>query len=364
MGFLKNLFGKKDEPINSYADFWNWFAKNENEFFEAVETRDNIEKKFFNKLQPALAQVQEDIFYLTGMLNDKTVELVLSAEGVVKKIVFVEELIKAAPAIEGWTFTALKPALDIKDLNISMSGHDFNKDNMSFYAVEEADYPDEINITIVHNDINEDNKNEIINGIYIFLDNYLGELNFATTIDNLDFKPIEQAEKELIPIEKLKQYLTWRQKEFIEKYEGTRHNTENDNYSGLEAELKNGRHLVAVINSDLLEWDSKASHPWVMVVEIKYDGEATNGMPGQETFDLLNQIEDELTEELKDFEGYLNIGRQTADNLREIYFACKDFRKPSKLAYEIQTRYAGKADFSYDIYMDKYWRTFNRFMNK
>jgi hypothetical protein len=27
MSFLKNLFGKKEEPVKSYADFWNWFAK-------------------------------------------------------------------------------------------------------------------------------------------------------------------------------------------------------------------------------------------------------------------------------------------------------------------------------------------------
>ena len=37
--------------------------------------------------------------------------------------------------------------------------------------------------------------------------------------------------KELIPISKLKDFLTWREKEFIEKYEGTRHNTENDSYA-------------------------------------------------------------------------------------------------------------------------------------
>ena len=35
--------------------------------------------------------------------------------------------------------------------------------------------------------------------------------------------------KELIPIEKLKDFLIWRQKEFIEKYEGTRRNTIDDN---------------------------------------------------------------------------------------------------------------------------------------
>ena len=46
MSFLKNIFGKKDEPINNYADFWTWFQKNEKAFFNVVKSRQNIEKYF------------------------------------------------------------------------------------------------------------------------------------------------------------------------------------------------------------------------------------------------------------------------------------------------------------------------------
>jgi hypothetical protein len=65
--------------------------------------------------------------------------------------------------------------------------------------------------------------------------------------------------------------------------------------------------------------------------------------------------------ELKDFEGYLNIGRQTAKNVREIYVACRDFRKPSKVLFEVQKKHARQLKVSYDIYKDKYWQSFNRF---
>jgi hypothetical protein len=70
---------------------------------------------------------------------------------------------------------------------------------------------------------------------------------------------------------------------------------------------------------------------------------------------------DDIMLDLKDFEGYLNIGRQTADNSREIYFACKDFRKPSKVLYELTKKYSGQLDLTYDIYKDKYWRSYERF---
>ncbi len=85
-------------------------------------------------------------------------------------------------------------------------------------------------------------------------------------------------------------------------------------------------------------------------------------MPDNETYQLLDEIENELLAELKDHDGYLNIGRQTADGTREIYFACIDFRKPSKVLNEIIKKYSPKHEMNYAIYKDKYWRTFGRFV--
>lgn len=361
MSFLKNILGKKDEPVKSKEDFWNWFQKNEKSFHRVVKKNGNVEKDFFEKLSPKLNELQEGFFYLTGMYDASTVELVITADGAIRNIVFVEELVNAAPEIEGWKFTALKPSLAIKDVGIKMDGYVFNNESLSFYANDHTDFPDEIDITIIHRDFNETNKRSITNGTYIFLDNYLGELNLATTIDNLSVIGKKDAQKELIPIEKLKDFLIWRQKEFVEKYEWVRRNTENDNYSILTSELQNGDALIAAINTELLKWDLKASHPWVLNIEIKYDGRSNGGMPDEETYKLLDEIENEIMNELKDFDGYLNIGRQTGNGAREIYFACRDFRKPSIVLRKAEQGYSDKLGFTYSIYKDKYWQTFKRF---
>jgi hypothetical protein len=363
MNIIKSLFKRKEKPIQSYGDFWKWFNENERVFFKVVKEEGNIEKVFFDILSEKLNELKEGFYYLTGMFDKDTVELIITAEGAIKNIVFVEELVKSAPEIKGWKFTALKPALETKDVSINMSGYKFNKGNLSFYSNNHIDFPDEIDITIVHDELNEENKAKIINGIYIFLDNYLGELELALTIDNLKFLRKADAEKELIPIEKLKDFLKWRQKEFIEKYNGIRHDIENDNYYIIETELKNGKHLISVINTDVLNWDNKASHPWILAIELHYE-DGNNGMPDPKTLKLLSKIEDQINEELKDFEGYLNIGRETGDGVREIYFACKDFRKPSKSVYEIQKDYSDKFEIHFEIYKDKYWQTFNRFLSK
>jgi hypothetical protein len=360
MSILKQLFGTKQEPIKTYNDFWKWFQENERRFFKAVKNHKNIENEFFDRISPRLNELKDGFFYLTGMLDDSTVELILTPDGNIKNIVFVEELVKAAPTIPGWTFTSLKPPLDIQNVCINMAGYTYDSDTLSFYPNDLKDYPDEIDITIVHKDYKENDKSSITNGTYIFLDNFIGELNSVTTIDNIKVVGAEQAEKELIPIEKLKDFLLWRQKEFIEKYEGTLQNTDTAEFSILEAELESGNKLIATINTDILNWDKKASHPWIATLEIQYDGQSHNGMPDETTYQLLNEVEEKALEQLKDFDGHLNIGRQTANNLREVYFACKDFRKPSKVLHQLTKDYP-QTDIKYDIYKDKYWKSFNRF---
>lgn len=361
MSFIKNIFGKKETPIKSYSDFWIWFQDNERTFYKVVKAHDNIEKEFFDKLSPKLAELKDGYFYLTGMCDDNTVELVFTADGNTKNIVFVEELVEQAPKINGWKFTALKPAMDIENVAINMAGYKFDKNNLFFYSNDYDEYPDEIDICVIHNELSEENRNEIGNGTYIFLDNYLGELDFLNNIDHLKIIGKNEAEKELVPIAKLKDFLTWRQKEFIEKYEGTRYNTQDDEHSVLEAELKSGGNLIAVVNSKLLNWDGKASHPWIAVITFRYDGSNNNGMPNEDDYQYLNEIDEGILLKLQDKDGYLYVGRQTAENEREIYFACKDYREPSKVFYQIQQENSNKFEITFDIYKDKYWQSFERF---
>lgn len=358
MSFLK----KEEKPIKNYSDFWTWFLKNEKSFFQVVKKHNNIERGFFDKIAPKLNELKTGFFYLTGMLDDQTAELILTADGTIRNIVFVEELVASAPHIPGWKFTASKPALDIKNVQIEMQGFVFDSDTLSFYSREHSDYPDEIDIVVVHRDFKEEDKLKISNGVCIFLDNFLGELDFVTTIDSLSVVGNSEAEKECIPIERLKSFLVWRQKEFLEKYEGERHGIEEDAYATYETELKDsGRKLIAAINTTLLEWDRKASHPWFMTVRIDYQGDENNGMPDDQTYKTMDIFENEIMEELKDIDGYLSVGRESGDNVREIYFACKDFRKPSKVLHGLATKYTGLLEVTYDIIKDKYWQKMERY---
>ncbi|KAF2341564.1 DUF695 domain-containing protein [Flavobacterium tistrianum] len=361
MGFIDKILGKKEAPIQSYNDFWNWFSANEKAFFKTVQSGENIHKDFFDKLAPKLDETHEGIYFLTGMFDDQTAELVLTPDGAIRNIYAIEELVADAPKINGWKFTALKPASDINNIGITYQDFEFSKESLKFYPRIHEGYPDEIDLVIVYDHFVEEKKSNISNGVYIFLDNYLGELHSVTLIDNLVVTGPDQTSEELIPIEKLKDYLIWREKEFVEKYEGTRHNTENDSYANFEGKKQDGSIVLALINTTIIEWDKKASHPWVFIVGIPFDDCDNGGLPDEKTYKLLEEIEEEIIHSLPDSEGYLNVGRETANNKREIFFTCKDFRKPAKIADELIKKYSGVFEISYEIYKDKYWQSFRHF---
>ncbi|WP_024480532.1 DUF695 domain-containing protein [Cellulophaga baltica] len=366
MSFLKSLFNKKDAeapaPL-SYQDFWTWFQEHEKAFYEVIKSGNDIEQKFFDVLGPKLNELKEHTFwYLSGMSDDTTAELILTADGNLKHIPFVEELAAAAPVLKNWKITSLKQPSSSSTFGIKMNDYTFSEETMSFYAHENPEMPDQIELTILHTAYTPENESHISHGAYILLDNFLGELNCVTTIDHINFKNTKDAEKELVPLAKLKDFLLWREKEFIEKYEGLRHNTEKDSYSSFNGTLKNGLPIIAIVNTDILQWNAKASHPWIAIAIFKFEGDDNNGMPDDETYHLLNTLEDRIMLELKDSDGYINIGRETANSTREIYFSCHDFRKPAIVFDQIQKENKELISFDFEIYKDKYWQTFNKYL--
>ena len=207
MSFLKSLFSTKEQPINSYADFWNWFQENEKKFYKVLKDQGNINKIFFDKLSPKLDELKDGYWFLVGMSDDNTAELILTPDGIIKNIVFVEELVEAAPKMNNWKITALKQPSDLNQFRIEMDGYKFDESKMNFYATNHKAMPDEIDITITHQDFKEENKTIITNGVYLALDNSLGELNSGTTIDNVNVINLKDAKKELIPLKKTKGFL-------------------------------------------------------------------------------------------------------------------------------------------------------------
>ncbi|MEL7220064.1 MAG: DUF695 domain-containing protein, partial [Bacteroidota bacterium] len=136
MNFLKKIFNKADKKeaqITSYAEFWQWFAEHEAQFYQVIKAGKRIPEDFINPVHDQLNELRPECFFLlTGMHDEATAELVFSAEGVAKNVVFVDDLVANAPEIENWKFTALKPAIDFKDMGIKMAEIEFSAKKIKF----------------------------------------------------------------------------------------------------------------------------------------------------------------------------------------------------------------------------------------
>jgi hypothetical protein len=359
MKFLSKWFGKPSNTKATIESFWNWFEEHHTQFFQVVKQNGNIEKDFFEPLSKKLDGIRDGYYFLAGMLDDETVELVFTAEGVIKNFVFVEELVRKAPSLKGWKFTPHKQAVGG---SVQFEDYVFDQSTISFFDRTDPAYPDEILIGIVHTQLNSTNDKEILNGVYIYLDNLLGDLRFAETIDELELFQENAVTQPLLPIEKIDSFLTWRQKEFVERYNSISYDSANDVFALFESD-GDDKKLIAVVNKGVLSWEGKMSHPWIGRMTIHYDGRRNNGLPVQSDFDQMTAIDEELMGVLKPEDGCLYIGRQSCNNEREVYFAGRDFREMSRAFDSVVQKYSHKYKFDITVYKDKYWRTLARFQS-
>lgn len=365
MNFLKRLLTKKaTAPVNQ--SLWEWFVEHEQTLFLAVKSKDSqkINDRFLQAIMPRLQATHDTLYCEIGMFDDATAELVISAQGDVKSFVFAEELVAAAPSLTRWKFTALKPSMGLHDMGIRMGGYAFDWKKIGFFYNDDPRYPDEIQLIFVHQDFTAENRDLVTQGVFLFLETVLGERDAATLVDKGTVTGPSPDNKPLIPMEKLIDFLSWKEKEFVEKYQGVRHQTNNDDYLALDGEDNDGFPSIAVVNKDLLNWDAKASHPWMLVLEIDYkktNGVGKKGLPDDKHYQLMTQLEEELCQQLPDSAGYLSLGRQTYKSTTTFFLACKEYRNASKKTYELLQRYAQQLACSYEIYKDKYWKTMEAF---
>ncbi len=344
-----------------YQNFWKWFILHEKTFFDTVKNKNRIDELFLDTLEIELLTIKQGIYFLTGMYEDDRAELILTPEGKIENIVFIEELVHHAPDLPNWKFTALKQKIPVDYLQIKMEGLFFNQETMAFYAIENSDYPDQIEIVLTHTDYVEDNKQIISNGALTFVDNLLGELNSVTLIDRFQIVNTSKAEAALIPIAKLPDYLNWREKEFIEKYQEETLLQLPETYTVFKANATDNSPYLGIINTSVLNWEAKASHPWILVFSFRYNGNNNQGLPEPNDYNVLNDMEDELIHYLTPEKGCLHIGRESHKNIREVFFACNEFRNCSKIAQFFSFLYGLKFEVSYEIFKDKYWQTFEKF---
>jgi hypothetical protein len=362
MAGISKYYRQEGTMQQAAASFWQWFVDNEHRFRKLEKNDSDQALSFLEELIQQMQPYNPYLKALAGPDNNGNFELIITSDGDIALFCKVEELIKAAPVVAGWVFTAHKPALGFEGISIDLYGLQFSTDTTSFYPVVQDDYPDEVNIVITHSGYNKEMDDHFQAGGMIYLENGLGEVNTATKIDNYETGPVPAADKgvEVIPVTKLHEYLNWREKEFVEKYESVPAERP-DTYHLLEAEDRDGKKMLLTVNMDCRYWDKKPAYSWLLQVNINYTGDE-NGFPSEDQLIALQTLEEEMFMLLPGDRTIL-AGNKTYDNCRNIYFYVSDY----KTTAAVLSQYVEGKETMYEIVFfirrDKYWRVMEQYFN-
>src|SRR5262245_27302886 len=115
--------------------FWEWFEAN-NKAYLFLNQVDNKEKeRLLNNLLTELHKYCDKLFFEAGGHPDGTQEVIIAAEGNKKYFDKVEELIAAAPKLDGWKFIDFIPPRD-PDFEINFEGVKLKPNEMWFLPLE------------------------------------------------------------------------------------------------------------------------------------------------------------------------------------------------------------------------------------
>jgi hypothetical protein len=362
MAGISKYYRQEGAMLQAATAFWQWFEENEHRFRKLEKNDSDQALSFLEELIRHMQPYNPYLKALAGPDSNGNYELIITSDGDIALFSTVEELVKAAPQLPNWVFTAHKPALGFEGISIDLYGLQFSTETTSFYPLVLDEYPDEVNIVITHNGYTKDMDDHFQAGGMIYLENGLGEVNTATKIDNYETGPVPDAEKgiEIIPIAKLHEYLNWREKEFVEKYESVP-DERPDTYHLLEAEDRDGKKMLLTVNMDCRYWDKKPAYSWLLQVNINYNGD-DGGFPSEEQLIELQTLEEELFSLLPEDRTIL-AGNKTYDNCRNIYFYVSDYKTTAVLLTQYIESKVTNYEILFFIRRDKYWRIMEQYFN-
>jgi hypothetical protein len=362
MAGVSKYFREEGALSNAAKAFWQWFVDNEYRF-RALEKNDSDQAlSFLEELIQQLQPYNPWLKALAGPYNNDSYELIITADGDIALFCKVEELIQAAPPVANWVFTAHKPALGFEGISIDLYELEFSAGTTSFYPVVQENYPDEVSIVLTHAAYNKEQEEHFQAGGMIYLENGLGEVNTATKIDYYETGPVPDADKgvDIIPIAKLADYLNWREKEFVEKYESVP-SEKPEIFHIFEAEDKDGNRMLVTVNMDCRYWDMKPAFSWLLQVNINYEGDA-GGFPNEEQLIALQTLEEEIIN-LLPADRSIFAGNKTYDNCRNIYIYVNEYKAPSVLLNRYIETKATTLEIMFFIRRDKYWRMMEQYFS-
>jgi hypothetical protein len=180
-------------------DFWDWF-QNKKSDIEKFIISDSDDYSIYDELTEKLSSYNELVIAeLTKDTHDINV-LILSCDGRIDGIPFVEKLYESAPIIENWRFQKFRMPGHVKELNYQ--GLQFKSNDIKIKYTPDEQYFN-LELFIKGYNTNDDRYKGLA---FLYLDHMVGEYNVMTKIGNIEFKKMNlfTSSNDKISLEELK----------------------------------------------------------------------------------------------------------------------------------------------------------------
>lgn len=193
----------------SSTDFWEWFKKNNSQYFFLNQIDDESEReRVMDLLLEKLHQFSDQLYFLIGGHPDDTQDLIITAEGNVDYFSKVEELVNAAPALDNWNIIAFKPQAE-EPFTINYNKAKIDTSKAQFIPLENKKQPELLGLRLIVDEYSIDNKQDFLNAAYEVLDTLLGEKLNALYVKHVEVTGTQQnnLQSASIPLSDLPRYI-------------------------------------------------------------------------------------------------------------------------------------------------------------
>lgn len=196
--------------MDTISQFWKWFKDNNKAYTFLNSIEEETKEKLLNEFLKQLHKYCDSVYFEIGGYPDGDQELIITAEGDKNYFGKVEELVNAAPKIDGWTFIAFKPPMPD---NFKSKWDDLELDtkNMWFLPLSN-DKTQDLGIRVCFSNQDLIKNNETLTPLlYKMLETIVGEKSFALDIHyvDTDLLPDDPEQEGLYPILELPNYIQW-----------------------------------------------------------------------------------------------------------------------------------------------------------
>jgi hypothetical protein len=320
-------------------EFWNWFERHKDEEPTAL----------ISSVNERLKQVS---FGLSAELSvsKNPRELILTPQGIKQFFTDAYALVEQAPIIDGWKLVPTKQASSVEH-EFKMGNVKISPSEVTFMPLNADEHPEDVAIRLYHKDYvpeEGEQQNAVITGLYLLLDNLLGEESSTFDFQYIDFDDMPHPKEKDYPLSELASFV--QHKKSIRKISGQKFPKED--ITLLEGKVEDLPTLL-VINQGLKYYEFTKDFPFLFRLTLELRNAGENGLPTGNT-DEIYTVEDVIYKEIyKEEKGHF-LATETYNGKRELFYYV-DSEESIENALALLPKELTTCKLSHEVNFDPFW---------